>query len=268
MVILTAKIADNYIDRNVFSLTDGSVHVMDKNMNLTQYIPSGRTSLVKKDGAGLQIQTEYAYRPYARITTTIIHEGQVLHKIEKKLVKPIESFEEQAVMENRMNKQHQDVVAIIKENDASSLLQKSESQKIKIAKQTQETATIENNIESDIAPQASPKEFSFDDKFKAIAGVKYVYHLNIDGEFVNKIESDNFKKSFSVVFKSISELIEIFTLMPGVTFSRQCGVYEVERNKLYLVSSGDDIYFVLIEKALSAINYEKELKTIITPSYF
>ena len=229
-------------------------------MNLTQYIPSGRTSLVKKNGAGLQIQTEYAYRPYARITTTIIHNGQVLHKIEKKLEKPIESFEEQAIMENRMKKQHLDVVSIIKENDASSLLQKSDSQKIKISPQ--------DKVEPLIAPNASPKEFSFDDKFKAIAGVKYVYHLNIDGEFVNKIESDNFKKSFSVVFKSIAELIEIFTLMPGVTFSRQCGVYEVEKNKLYLVSSGDDIYFVLIDKALSAINYEKELKTIITPSYF
>jgi len=236
-----------------------------KNMNLTQYIPSGRTSLVDKNGAGLQIQTEYAYRPYPRLTTTIIHNGQVLHKIEKKLEKPIESFEEQAIMENRMKKQHVEVVAIIKENDTTSLLNKSESQKIKIDATPQEPSNTNTStpitIEKDL-------ETSYVDKFKAIEGVKYVYHLNINGEFVNKIESDNFKKSFSVVFKSIAELIEIFTLIPGVTFSREAGVYEVERNKLYLISAGEDIYFVMLGKALATFNYEQAFKNIVSPSYF
>ncbi len=238
-------------------------------MNLTQYIPAGRTSLVKKNGAGLQIQTEYAYRPYARLTTTIILNGQVLHKIEKKLDKPIESFEEQTVMENRIQRQHAEVVSIIKANDATSLLQKSDSQPIPIvseeAPQPQSDKKYKNPV---IAKKTADKELPVIDKFKAIDGVKYVYHLNINGEFVNKIESDNFKKSFSSVFKSISELIEIFTLIPGVTFSRECGVYEVERNKLFLVSAGDDIYFVMLDKASSDISYEQVLKSIITPSYF
>ncbi len=242
---------------------------MDTVMNLTQYIPAGRTSLVNKNGAALQIQTEYAYRPFPRLTTTIILNGQVLHKIEKKLEKPIESFEEQAIMENRMKKQHGEVVTIIKENDASSLLQKSDSQK------------IPTNIANDALAQSKPTadtpineakndnaENSVVDKFKAIEGVKYVYHLNIDGEFVNKIESDNFKKSFSSVFKSISELIEIFSIIPGITFSREAGVYEVERNKLFLVSAGDDIYFVMLDKALATFNYEQALKAVISPSYF
>ena len=238
-------------------------------MNLTQFIPTGRTSLIKKSGADLQIQTEYAYRPYARLTTTIIHNGQVLHKIEKKLEKPIESFEEQSLMEARMSRQHHDVVGIIKDNDASSLLKKSDSQKIKV--QT-ETAVVE-----DATPEVEPlapiseiisKEETLVDKFKAIVGVQYVYHLNLDGEFVNKIESNHFKKSFSAVFKSISELIEIFTLLPGVTFSRECGVYEGERNKLYLVSAGEDIYFVMLVNPSKELNYEKELKELVSPSYF
>ncbi len=233
-------------------------------MNLTKYIPAGRTSLVNKNGADLQIQTEYAYRPFPRLTTTIILNGQVLHKIEKKLEKPIESFEEQAIMENRIKKQHGEVVAIIKENDASSLLQKSDSQKIP-------TAIANDSVEiskATLDTQNESAEVSVVDKFKAIEGVKYVYHLNIDGKFVNKIESDHFKKSFSSVFKSIAELIEIFTIIPGVTFSREAGVYEVERNKLFLVSAGDDIYFIMLDKALSTFNYEQALKAIISPSYF
>lgn len=245
-------------------------------MNLTQFVPTGRTSLIKKSGADLQIQTEYAYRPYARLTTTIIHNGQVLHKIEKKLEKPIESFEEQSIMEARMQRQHADVVGIIKDNDTSSLMKKSDSQKIKIQTesegnkkdddQSEPASTHETVVE--LKDSYIPQEDLYVAKFKGLAGVQYVYHLNLDGEFVNKIESDHFKKTFSAVFKSISELIEIFTLLPGVTFSRECGVYEVERNKLYLVSAGEDIYFVMLANASKDINYEKELKAIVTPSYF
>ncbi len=238
-------------------------------MNLTKYIPTGRTSLVKKDGADLQIQTEYAYRPYVRLTTTIIHNGQVLHKLERKLDKPIESFEEQAVMENRMKKQHAEVVAIIKENNATSILQKSDSQPIPIAEQkTPQAETKEKIVPPVIQEQSEMSELTAIDRFKRIDGVKYVYHLNINGEFVNKIESDHFKKSFSTVFKSTVELKEIFVLIPGVTFSRECGVYEVERNKLFLVSTGDDLYFVLLENPSSDIEYENELKSIAVPSYF
>jgi hypothetical protein len=203
------------------------------------------------------------------LTTSIIYNGQVLHKIEKKLDKPIESFEEQSVMENRIQRQHAEVVSIIKENDASSLFKKSDSQPIPIASQeTSQSEPNEKHTPQVIKEKTAAKEPNVIDKFKEIKSVKYVYHLNINGEFVNKIESDNFKKSFSSVFKSISELIEIFTLIPGVTFSRECGVYEVERNKLFLVSAGDDIYFVMIGTASTDISYEQELKAIITPSYF
>ena len=241
-------------------------------MNLSNFIPTGRTSLVKKGSVDLQIQTEYAYRPYPRLTTTILTNGQVLHKIEKKLAKPVESFEEQSKIENRMKIQHTEVLNIIKENDTSSLVEKaSQSQRITIP----EKVSVEQALSENISPsdRNAPAEEIIDlepsliDKFKNIAGVKYVYHLNNDGEFVNKIERDNFRNSYAAVFKNISELIEIFSMIPGVTITRERGVYEVERNSLYLISCGDDIYFVVIKEPKEGLQYEHLLKSIVVRQF-
>ena len=68
-------------------------------MTPNQYIPAGRTSLVRRGGAPIQVQTEYAFRPYPRVTTTILDNGKVLHKVERKLEKGIDSLEEQSHME-------------------------------------------------------------------------------------------------------------------------------------------------------------------------
>ena len=87
-------------------------------MTTSNLIPNGRTSRVKKGETSLQVQTEYAYRPYPRLTTTVLNDGQVLHKIEKKLDRPIGSVEEQSEIERMIKRQHSDVVSIIEENVA------------------------------------------------------------------------------------------------------------------------------------------------------
>ena len=69
-------------------------------MMVERYIPAGRTSLVKTGSGSLQLQTEYAYHPYPRITTAIQSSGQVLHKVEKRLAKEIGSIEEQQRMKD------------------------------------------------------------------------------------------------------------------------------------------------------------------------
>ena len=234
-------------------------------MNLTNFIPTGRTSLIKKGEVSLQVQTEYAYRPYPRLTTTILDNGQVLHKIEKKLDKPIKSFEEQSVMEERMKSQHSEVVNIIKENDTGSLMDKI-GVKVPVKVEVEEKPAEQSAVvqtEAPIFEKVLPREITIADRFKAVDGVKHVYHLNNDGEFVNKIESDHFKKAFSGIFKSIIDLLDIFSLLPGVTITREKGVYEVERNVLYLASAGFDICFIVIGSPNKDINYEQMFKSIV-----
>ncbi len=231
-------------------------------MNLSKFIPAGRTSLVKKEDCNLQVQTEYAIRPYPRLTTTISNNGQVLHKIEKKLEKAIDSFEKQSLMEDVIRKQHLEVVKIVKDelfnhNQVENIQDKLESQN------NLEKAVIETT-ESELSPVSLDGEaISLIDKIMSIPGVKSIYQLDNDGNFSNKISGDQFKKKYSFIFKNLIDLIEIFALIPVVTITRQKGVYEVERNRLYMVSSGEVLYFVTIEKARMEINYEKAIKEFI-----
>ena len=85
-----------------------------RRMATNNYIPTGRTSLVKRGELKLQLQTEYASRPAPRITTTISRDGRVLHKIERELAKTIESFEEQQHIERVIRRQHDDISEIIR----------------------------------------------------------------------------------------------------------------------------------------------------------
>ena len=245
-------------------------------MSASKYIPTGRTSLIKKDTVSLQVQTEYAYRPYPRLTTTILNSGQVLHKIEKKLEKEVESIAEQNIIEERIKSQHADVIKIIKENNTDSLLESkkpAEPKPAEVKLQQEEVSVVP--VSEAVVPEADisavppvqeeieeSNEIHYTQKFKAVEGVKYVYHLSPDGQFHSEVESTQFKKTFSPIFKNIVEMMEIFSISPG-GLEREKGVCEIQRNQLYLVSAGEKIYFVVLENPKKDINYEERFNQII-----
>ena len=83
---------------------------------MTNYVPAGKTSIIRRSDISYQLQTEYAYRPYPRITTTILHEGQVIKKIERKLDNIIGSIEEQNDVQDIIQAQHNQVFRLIRED--------------------------------------------------------------------------------------------------------------------------------------------------------
>jgi hypothetical protein len=200
--------------------------------------------LVNKEGTSIQIQTEYAYRPYPRVTTTILDNGRVLHKIEKKLDKGIDSPEEQSQMEDVIKQQHSEILAIVKDNQRASAPknQQSTTQKFEIA-----------------------KEATMAQKLATIPGVEKVYHLDTNGEFVDSPEASNFKNAYPQLFKGHCKLMGLFMVLPGSEMKREQGVYEVERDSLYFVSAGKDFYFVKTARIDSATDFEKTLKEYISP---
>lgn len=208
-------------------------------MSVATFIPNGRTSQVKKGNVALQVQTEYAFRPYPRLTTTVLSDGQVVHKIEKKLERPIASVEEQTEVERMISRQHSEVVSIIKQNAASN---PSMIQKFK---------------------ESSSEYLSLADRIKAVPGVQQILDLDNEGHFANREHDEQFRKAFATIYRGLRELIGVFALLPGVTMSRERGVYEVERDRLYLVSCGDEIYVVLVKPATAPVSYEKLLKKTI-----
>lgn len=210
-------------------------------MNNSKFIPAGRTSLVVKGSDKLQIQTEYASRPYPRITTTVLNSGQVLHKIEKKLEQPIGSIEEQNWMQAVMVRQHSEVVAIVDKQVSG------------------ETAQAAG---ADSAPSSN---LTLRQRLESIPRVQKVFLMDNRGSFIDQNGREQFSSSFGPIFKSLHELLQVFIQLPGAEKEREQGVYEVQRDRLYLLSTGTEMYFVVVGKADPKVDYEKAVKKALTP---
>ncbi len=197
--------------------------------------------MVKKGSVEVQIQTEYSFRPYPRIKTTIFNDGQVVHKVEKKLNAPIDSTDEQMRVERIIRNQHKEVVAIVQEKAKSS----APVLKEKLAETTDELSGVDN--------------------IAAIPGVLAVHCLDSNGNFHNRKGTERFRKIYSALLKDIDALLSIFAARPGQPGLREKGIYEVERDCLYLASVGDKFYFITVCRDNDTINYEKAIKEIVMP---
>ena len=202
----------------------------------------GRTSLVRRGRDSLQVQTEYAARPNPRITTTVLNSGRVMHKIEKKLDQLVASADDQLRTERSIARQHADVVEIIENN-------------------YQEMSSPEENSAS---PQpVSNRTRSLFELMAAIPGVRRIYRLGYDGRFGDETTSKQFQKAFGSLFKHLSDLIEVFVELPGERKRREMGVYDIERDRLYLVSAGSEFYFLVVNRVDRETNYEHEIRKIL-----
>ncbi|MDD5425762.1 MAG: hypothetical protein PHN52_04690 [candidate division Zixibacteria bacterium] len=207
------------------------------------YIPAGRTSKVIKGGMTLQVQTEYASRPTPQITTTIINEGRVVHKIRRDLDKPISSIEEQNRMEVTIKRQHAEIIDIIQ-----SEFYNPESIGKKVLKHE--------------------KNMPLRDRLASIPGVKKIFTLDNEGNFISEKASKQFQETFSMIFKNIQELMKLFARTPGVGKTREKGVYEIERDRLYFVSVGSECYFMVVKRLGGEIDYEQVIRNAIRESPF
>ena len=203
------------------------------------HIPVGRTSLAKRGTTSLQVQTEYASRPYPRVTTTVLNSGQVIQKVERKLERAVESLDEQRRIEADIQQQHGEVLDLI---EKEALVEKRGSVTHK-------------------PPESAPH--SIYDRLTSVVGLQRLYRLGADGAFVSSNASRQFKKIFASVFKDFQQVIDIFPLIPGGKGARQKGVCEIEHDRLYFVSTGSECYFVAVQSTGEKINYETALKQFL-----
>lgn len=202
-------------------------------MAQADFIPAGRTSRIVRGSTELQIQTEYAYRPQPRLTTSIISKGRIIRKIQKDLAAPIASIEEKNKVEDLLRRQHAEVLNIINRNSNKKSADLTISDK----------------------PTLATTSLSLIDRLAGLEGVDNVIRINNEGQFESPNVSDEFKRMFSSVFKSINEILEIFSQLPGG--KREEGVCALEPGRLYLVSSGYECYFILTNIIDDKIDIEK-----------
>ncbi len=194
-------------------------------------IPAGRTSRIVRGSTELQIQTEYAYRPRPRLTTSIISKGQIIQKIQQELSAPITTMDEKNKIEDLLRKQHAEVLTIIGN------------------KKLKTDITIRDK------PTLAPTSLSLVDRLAAIEGIEKVFRINNNGVFESPNVTTEFKMMFAAVFKSLNEILEIFSQLPGG--KREEGVCALEPNRLYLASSGYECYFILVNLVDESIDIEK-----------
>ncbi len=235
-----------------------------------EYIPTGRTSLVKDGPQPIQVQTEYAEHPYPRITTTVSNQGQVIHKVERKLKRALASDDEERRAEVVMARQHSEVEAIIQQQAraaAERLEDLSLSQPIDLQENTNppQRATAPAPVtEADADFRTVP--LTMMERVKAVDGVCHVYHLDNNGEFFSENARAQFRSNFKKVYRNLSDLLDVF---PEVQdgFLREQGVVEIERNQLYFLSTGEECFFVTVERGFFDVNFEKLFKGLITESW-
>ncbi len=205
-------------------------------MAQADYIPAGRTSRIVQGDIEIQIQTEFAARPSPRITTSIFSKGQVMHKVEQELKGQITSFEDKIRIEDKLRKQHFEVLKTLKdEKKLQSFLS---------------TTAIKEGGGNSVSR-----------RIKDINGVERVFYINNEGEFSSDQISKEFKKKYSVISKSMLEILNIFGLLPNG--EREKGVYEVESERLYLASCGQECYFILTTPSTTNISFESEIRQAI-----
>lgn len=209
-------------------------------MGFADLIPTGRTSLIKRGKLALQVQTEYAHRPYPRITTTVQKSGQVIQKIERNLDRPIASIEEKELLEDRIRKQHAEILGIIEKN-----------------------RQVPMALEATPPPLPPEPQLTTLERLERLPGQKRIFRLDNDGNFVDAELSRDFRRAFTTVFKNMRELIAVFTEVPGVGLTREAGVYEIERNELYLLSAGTELYFFHVDVPDYSVDYETLLRKAI-----
>ena len=202
-----------------------------------QYIPAGRTSVVKKGKSEFQLQTEYAGNPQPRVTTTIFSEGRVLHKVEKMISRSVTTIEEMHHIEDIIKSQHLEVSKIIREKGLPS-------------------------VPASIAGSAQEKTRS--QNIRQIPEVEQVFRITSEGRIADdrRITAD-FRKIFKHVLRELPRMMAVFASLPDRPDRREEGIYEIERGRILLASTGVEFYLILVRSGTDYNAMAGRLKEIL-----
>lgn len=202
-----------------------------------QFIPSGRTSVVKKGKSEFQLQTEYAGSPQPRITTTIFSEGRVLHKIEKAIEKQITSVEEMHLVEDIIKSQHHEISKIIRERGLPTVPK---------------------------SQVGLPREKTRSQRIREMLEVDYVFRITPEGKIAEDGQiTGDFKRLFKHVIKELPRLMAVFAALPHDPNQREEGIYEIERGRILFASTGLEFYLILIRPGTEYDAVAGRLKEIL-----
>jgi len=81
---------------------------------MPDFIPPGRLSGYEHAGKTIQVQTEFATRPRPRVTTSVVLDGRIIHKIDRSWEEGVETEEARRDLESFLAGQHRQALELVK----------------------------------------------------------------------------------------------------------------------------------------------------------
>lgn len=85
------------------------------------------------------------------------------------------------------------------------------------------------------------------ERLYSIDGVEKILTVEWHGRFLTESAEKEFKQKFKSVYKKLDQALEVFPPLPG-GLGREEGIYEVEIRRLYMVSHGAFVYFIIMRQ--------------------
>jgi len=184
----------------------------------------------------------------------------VLHKFERKLERAIENLQEQNQIETIIKQQHIEILAIIRTEPNSK------PQSDATVDRPVTTATSEQINESVIEQPSVEQPLSLQEQFAQIPGFEHCFQMDSDGNFKSETAAGQFRRRFRKVYKNRVKILEVFPRFESDLTHRETGIYEIERNRLFLISTGDNCLFITINPTDKQVDFEKAIKEIALPA--
>lgn len=176
----------------------------------------------------IQIQTEYAWTPHPRITTSVVLDGVIIHKIQKDWKGNLESDEERNIVSQLINKQHDEVESIINSN-RDIILNYSQN----------------------------PEKKSDFSAINQIAGVRKALFLTSDG-IISPFNDEEIDPGQIKMFEQLFELVEV------VDFCTRLGTMEeaylvIDQDRIMIFKYKDEYLIVTLEEEASSRDTAKKI---------
>jgi hypothetical protein len=97
-----------------------------------------------------------------------------------------------------------------------------------------------------------------------LEAVERVFLVSTEGKISgDRVTIREFKGAFKHIVKALPDLISVFAPLPGPGKRREEGVYEVEPGRILLVSTGVEIYLILVRLGTDYETIAPQLKEIL-----
>jgi hypothetical protein len=178
---------------------------------MSDFIPAGRLSAVDHGDQKIAIQTEFSKCPEPRIATTVSIGGRTIHKIQKLWGKTIDSLDEVRQVEELINKQHDEVTALVHEHAGTLIRHSEKDQATSVAhstiEQVEKLPAVESVIQHSVNDQATSVTHLTIEQVEKIPTIESAFIILPDGKVVARNRVSKEAEMLAAMIHSLTDVL-------------------------------------------------------------